>query len=1104
MDAPKQPKQEGDNSMRRSAFASTLAVSLVCACNGWGQATQAAQIAGVVQDQSGAGIAQSRVALISIETGIVRETVTSADGSYTLPNLPPGSYRLNVSKEGFTGYSQTGIVLQVNSNPQINVTLKLGQVSEQIEVQADAGMVETHSNGVGQVIDQERVLELPLNGRQITQLVTLSGAAADFVPTSAGQSLISNKNYPGSVAFSVAGGQGGQTLFLLDSGNNMDPISNVGLPMPFPDALQEFKVETSSLPANYGAQPGGVVNVVTRSGGNAVHGDAFEFLRNYAFNARNFFAPTRDSLKRRQFGGVLGGPIRRNRLFLFGGYQATLEKVAPAANTNFVATAAALQGDFTGIAACNNVTLKAPFVGNKVDRSLLNPVALNLLKLIPVSSDPCGKLIYGIPSSSHEHQGVLRSDFQIDRRHSVFGRYFVTDYQHPSYFTDNLLTLSTDASVGLADRVQTAVLGHNFIIGSGMMSTFRAGFSRASVNRFLPNTVPTPTTLGSNVTQGVPNYIFLNVTNYMLPVCQNCSPGPWISTNYQLSEEMNLIRGRRQIAFGVNAANMRLASFSNFQRNGNFTFNGQVTGNALADFMVGKPSTFTQNNGQIGAERLTIPSLYVQDNFRLTPRLTLNAGLRWDPYMAPSKTVPQVSIFDIGWYNAGVRSKVFTNAPAGTLFVGDDGMPGHHYFFGRLGEFAPRVGVVYDPRGTGHETIRAGYGVFYGATPLWLQAGIHAPFTYPVNLPQPAGGLSDPYAGATTSNPYPLPDPLPSNVQFPLFGGGLGNFKLHPKPTYMEQWNLSFQKQIAADWLASATYLGNRTVHLEIGESYNPAIFIAGNCVAGQYGLTAAGPCSNTSNTNYRRTLYLANPAQAQYYGAVNQFGDGANANYNALLVSIQHRFTHNYTVLANYTWSHCLTESEVALNGAGAGQDPFNRHGEYANCFADHRHIFNLTSVVRSPKFSNAWVERLAGSWQESTIVTISSGAYSTVTVGTDNSRTGGADRPNVVGDPDISNPTIARWFNTSAFQVGPVGTFGNAGRSLILGPGAWNVDAALSRSFRIVEAQRIDFRAEAFNLFNHARLGSPVTAMNSPAYGQILSARDPRIVQLAVKYVF
>ena len=1087
--------------MRLGSFALALTFGAISL---WPQATQVSQISGTALDGTGAFIQGADITITNVDTGIAKTTVSGADGAYLITNLPVGQYRLQARKSGFAVHVQTGIALDVNSNPHIDITMKLGDVSEQIEVSASAAMVETHSNGVGQVIDQDRVVELPLNGRNITQLVTLAGGATDFVPVSASQSLISNKNYPTSSAFSVAGGQGGQTLFLLDGGNNMDVVSNIGLPMPFPDALQEFKVETSSLPANYGSQPGGVVNVVTKSGGNSFHGNAFEFLRNYAVNARNFFAPTRDSLKRNQFGGTIGGPILKNRLFFFAGYQGMREKVAPAANLAYVETAAMLQGDFTAFAACNKVTLKAPFVNNQISPGLLNPVALKLLKLMPVSADPCGKLTYGIPSADHENQFVTKVDWQMTARHSVFVRYFVTDFQHPPSYTDNLLTMSTDASAGLSDRVNTAVAGDTYMIGPATINSFRAGFSRQSVIRYMPSTVPTPTQLGANVYEGVPGYNQFSVTGYFQPVCTNCSPGPWVSTNYQLSDELTMVRGAHQIAAGFTATNSRLNSFSNFQRNGNFTFNGQNTGNALADLMVGLPSAFTQNNGQIGDERLTQPSLYVQDNIRYH-RLTFNVGLRWDPYMSPWKAVPQVSIFDPGWYNAGMRSTMFANAPAGTLFVGDKNMPGNHYFNGNLGYFAPRLGVVLDPRGKAKETIRAGYGIFYGGTPLWLQAGIFAPFTAPVSIANPAGGLSDPFKGAVVSNPYPLPNPMPASVAFPLFGSGLGNFKLNPKPTYMEQWNLSFQKQLPADWLFSATYLGNRTVHLEIGEPYNPGIYIPGNCVAGQYGLTAAGPCSSTANANNRRLMYLANPAQAQYYGALTAFGDGANANYNGLLLSIQHRFTHNFTVLANETWSHCLTESEVALNGGGFGQDAFNRHAEYANCLSGRNQTFNLTSVVASPKFTTHWVSRIAGGWQESTIFTAATGAYSTVTVGTDNSRTGnGADRPNAVADPSVSNPTLSRWFNTSAFQAAPVGSFGSVGRSTILGPGAWNVDIALSRAFRVTERQKVDFRAEAFNLFNHARFGNPSTAMNSATYGQITTARDPRIMQFALKYAF
>jgi hypothetical protein len=1085
----------------------------------WGQATQVSQIAGVVQDATGAAVPSAQVTITNTDTGISRAVASEIDGTYTIPSLPPGPYRLEASKQGFASYTQSGIVLQVNTNPHINIILKVGAVSESVEVQADAVAVETHTNAIGQVVDQQRVVDLPLNGRQVTDLVGLSGGATNLnsIISSNGGSggaslnIVSNKNYPTSVAVSVAGGQGSQTLFILDGGSNMDLVSNVGLPMPFPDALQEFKMETSSLPANYGSQPGGVVNVITRSGGNNFHGSVFEFLRNYAFNARNFFAPTRDSLKRNQFGGTIGGPIIKNKLFFFAGYQGTYEKISPAANIAHVATAAVLQGDFTAFAspACNAGSQKnfsAPFVGNKVAVSALNPVALNVMKLIPVSTEQCGLLTYGIPGQDHENQAVTRVDWQVNPKHSVFARYFFTDYQHPPvYDGSNLLTMSTDASAGLSDRVQTAVLGHTFIINGTTISSFHAGFSRSAILRYTPDGIPTFTTLGSKVTQGVPSFFSMPVTNYFTPVCTNCSPGPWAATEYQISEEVSMMRGPHQLIFGFNIANLRLNAQGNFQKNGQFTFNGQITGNAMADLMLGKPSQFAQTNGQLGDERLTVPSLYIQDNYRLSSRLTINAGVRWDPFVSPHKVIPQVSIFDPGWYAQGVQSKVFVNAPPGVQFVGDSLMPGSHYFNGRPAEFAPRIGLVYDPRGTGRESIRAGYGLFYGSTPLFLSPAAHAPFAYPVTIPTPTGGFSDPYNGSTYgTNPFPLPNPLPSNVTFPLFGTGLGNYKLNEKPTYMEQWNIAFQKQFQGNWLVSASYLGNRTVHLEFPEYYNPAVYIPGNCTAGQYGLTAAGACSTAGNINYRRIMYLADPNKAKLYGALNVFGDGGNASYNGLLLSAQHPFSHNFTILANYTWSHCLTDADIGLNGAGASQSPFNRQAEHANCLVDRRQVFNISGVVRSPKFSMRALQLIAGNWQESTIFTKATGSWSTVTVGVDNSLTGMSDRPNLMGDASVASPSPAKWFNTAAFVNAPIGSYGSLGRSTILGPGQWNADLSLSRSFKFGEVRHLDFRAEAFNVLNHTRFGNPVTAKNSPSFGQILAAGAPRIMQFALKYTF
>ncbi len=1077
----------------------------------WGQGSQVAQISGTVKDSSDASVPGAEVTVTHTGTGISRSVVTASDGAYVIPNLPVGPYTLRVTMQGFASYVQEGIVLQVNTNPTINPVLKVGSISEQIRVEANASMVETRVTGVGQVIDQERVVELPLNGRQVSQLVTLSGGSQEFVPTSAGQSLVSNKNYPTVAAFSVAGGQGGQTLFLLDGTVNMDPMSNVGLPLPFPDALQEFKLETSSLPANYGMAPGGVVNVVTKSGTNEIHGDGFEFLRNYAFNARNFFAPTRDSLKRNQFGGVIGGPIIKKRLFIFGGYQGSYEKVAPANNINYVATAAALQGDFTAIAspACNGgkqITLKAPFVNNKVDPSLLNPVAQNLLKYIPIATDPCGKLTYGIPNQNHENQFVIKSDWQLTDRQSMLARYFFTDYQHPPYFEDNLLTTSTDPSAGQAGRVQTVVLGHTFTLSANTVSVFRAGYTRSSMIRYLPSNVPTPTTLGSKVVQQSAPYLNIAVTNYFTVACTNCNPGPWVSNNYHLSEDLSTIIKSHQLSVGMNLVYSRLDSLGSFQMNGIFNFNGQATGNALADMMVGKPATFGQDNGQVGHERMWIPSLYAHDNWRINSHFTANFGIRWDPYLLPYHAQNKASIFDVSWFNSLVKSKVYPNAPAGTLFYGDSGMPGASYAHSRWAEFAPRAGLVYDPRGKGQETIRVGYGVFYATTPLFLQLGLHAPYTVRLSIPSPTGGFSDPYNGSVYgTSPFPYPDPPPSNTTFPLFATlGMGSFKAHIKPTYMEQWNLAVQKQLPGDWLISATYLGNRTVHLSYNEPNNPATYIPGKCVAGQYGLTAPGDCSTAANINYRRALYLSNPAEGKYYGGFSNFGDGANANYNGLLLSAQHRFAHNFSILANHTWSHCLTESEVGLNGSGAGQDPNNRAAEYGNCLAGRRQTFNITSVVRVRKFSDRAVQAIFGNWQASTIFTAMTGSWMSVPLGVDNSLTGGNDRPNVSGNPNLENPTIQKWFDTSMFTRPATGAFGNSGRGILVGPGAWNFDLALTKTFPITEAQRIDFRWEVFNVFNHTRFNNPVTTFTSGQFGQILSARDPRIMQFALKYTF
>src|SRR4051794_31026095 len=450
--------------MTRTMLGAAL-VWLLAAGTGGAQAVAGSQVSGVVKDSSGGVLPGVEVTITKTDTGVVRTVTTGADGAYVFPSLPVGPYALKVVLQGFATYIQQGIVLQVNTNPTIDVALAVGSVGEQVTVAANSATVETRSIGVGQVIDHQQVTEIPLNGRQATELIFLSGLATS---APAGD-LNTNKNYP-TVTISVAGGQANGITYIMDGGTHNDPFNNLNLPTPMPDALQEFKVETSSLPARYGHHAASAVNLVTKSGTNSYRGNVFEFIRDYHFNARNFFAPTRDSLKRNQFGGTLGGPVIKDKLFFFDGYQGRIEKSNPPTSTSFVPTAAMLAGDFSAIAspACSGrqITLAsgAGFVNNTINPALFNPVALNILKHVPVSTDPCGRLQYGVPNNNTEHQNLARADYNIDSMQTLFVRYLYAAYDNPAtYDGSNALTLSR---TGQNNQVHSLVAGHNWIVSS--------------------------------------------------------------------------------------------------------------------------------------------------------------------------------------------------------------------------------------------------------------------------------------------------------------------------------------------------------------------------------------------------------------------------------------------------------------------------------------------------------------------------------------------------------------------------------------------------------------------------------------------------------------
>ncbi len=1067
------------------------AILLVAAplSSAWAQSVSGSQVSGVVRDSSGGALPGVDVTITKTDTGAVRSAVTSADGAFVLTNLPVGPYQLKATLPGFSTYVQDGIVLQVSSNPQVNITLAVGVISEQVTVTANATMVETHSNGIGQVVDNQRVVELPLNGRQATELIFLAGLAT---AAPAGD-LNTNKNYP-TVTISVAGGQANGMTYIMDGGTHNDPFNNLNLPTPFPDALQEFKVETSSLPARYGHHAASAVNLITKSGTNAFKGNLFEFNRDYHFNARNAFATTRDSLKRNQFGGVIGGPVLKNKLFFFAGYQGKVEKTNPATTISYVPTPAMLAGDFSTFAspACNagvQRTLTGGFVNNQIDPARLSSVALNFAKYLPTqSADPCGRVQYGIPNNNTEHQVISKVDYTLSNRQSVFSRYLYAVYENPAtYDGKNVLTLSR---TGQKNEAHSIVTGHNLVMSS-FVNALRVTYNKTINDRPLPEYF-TATDLGSKVVSPLPGYVGVSVTGNGFAVgAGGTNPGYFNSDSFQFADDVDIVRGNHQFAFGANWIHTKIETLNNRPTNGAFTFNGQSTGLSLADFMVGAVSGgFLQGNPVYDYDDHDYVGAYVQDDWRVRNDLSLNVGLRWEPFIPLRNTYSWVSHFEQSRFDQGIKSKVYPQAPAGLMFPGDDGYPGRGTTKGKLAQFAPRVGAIWTPGQDGNTSIRAGWGVFYDTPHLFFNTRFanNPPWGAQITIPNPAGGWADPYAGYPGGNPFPALNTSWQTAAFPAFGVYV-NAPLDIEPTALQQWNVSAQRQFG-DWMLAATYLGNKSSHLWRATELNPAVFVAG---------------ATTGNTNTRRVLIRQNAVEGQAYGTIGQVDDTGRGIYHGMLLSAQRRLKNNLSVLTNWTLSRCMSDPATTEITGPTIVNPNNPDLDYSYCSADRRHVVNVSLVIRTPEFTNTAMRAAFSGWQFSPLVRYQSGNRSTVTTGVDNALTGmGGQRAVQVLDDPYGDGTVNNYLNRAAFASPTAGTYSDLRPFTIVNPSRLQNDLAVTRSFRFGAGPSMQFRWEVFNVMNKVNYNAPTTALNSANFGRILSAGDPRIMQFALKVDF
>jgi hypothetical protein len=1070
-----------------------------------------AELSGRVTDTSGAVLPGVTVTMTQTDTQATRTATTDADGTYVLSNLPTGPYRLEVALQGFRSYVQNGIVLQVGATPTINVSLELGNVAETITVEGAAPLIDVKSSGIKDVVENERIVELPLQGRQVTDLIVLAGGAVNTGSPN-------SRNFGGcsdcggkAVNIAVAGGLNFGVAYLLDGAIHNDPQNNANLPLPFPDALQEFSVATSGLSAQNGMHSGASVNAITKSGTNNFHGNGFEFLRDHRFNATNPFAAIDpktgkrrdDGLLRNQFGGTLGGPIVQNKLFFFGAYQGTATRQTPNANIEFVPTAAMLAGDFTAFTspACNGgrqVALRAPFVNNQISPAAFSPAALNLAKRLPKADNECGQVTYGTKDDNNEGQFVGRGDYQLSANHQMFGRYMATFFHQEAAFAKDPNNVLVTNDPGTNNLAQSFTYGDTMILSSNTVNSLRVAFNRTAVHRFQAPFF-SPKDLGSNVYDYNPGEMVLTVTGGFNISAGTATKGIFTTNTYQVNEDFSTVKGAHQLSMGADVAYWKYAGESHARSGGNWTISGQITGAGLADFLLGRVTTLEHGGPAIIPVDQKYIGFYAQDTWRARPRVTINGGIRWEPYFGQQVENGALSIFSMQNWQKGVKSTVYHNAPAGFLWPGDPGFPK-----GRTGldpqwlNLSPRVGLAWDVLGDGSLAIRTSYGIAYDF-PSADYHNINAsapPFGNRSLLQDPPGLFDDPYR---TYGGDPHPIVTNADTKFVNYGS-YGVVDPHINSPRAQSWNATVEKQLGSIWGVAVSYLGSHTDRIWGQVALNPGEFLGtGACVLN--GVSYPN-CTVPANLDQRRILH------DPLIGVLDLHTDVGVQNYKGMKITMRRRESHGLTMNANYTLSKCVGNTATGTfpqlsTGYVKPNDPSY---DYGHCTQDRTHIGIITVGYVTPQFSSLGMRTAFSNWRFSGIFNGTSGSWLNITTGQDNSGNGlNAQRPNQLSDDVYGTKTLQAYLNKAAFAQPAPGTFGNTPINAVKGPGQWTINFALSRNVNVTKAQTVELRLEAFNLLNHFNWGNPATNLNLGTFGRITTIQGtPRILQFGLKYGF
>jgi Carboxypeptidase regulatory-like domain/TonB dependent receptor len=1132
-----------------------ICISLMCCTGVFAQ--EVAQISGTVTDPSGAVVPNVDVAVSQSETGLKRTATSDSKGFYVIPNLPLGPYSLEATKTGFQTFVRPGIVLQVGTNPEIPINLRVGEVSDRVVVEATTSEVETRTAGVGTtVVDSQKILDLPLNGRQATDLITLSGLA---ITTSSSQPTYTMNTGP---SISVAGGMSWSVQYNLDGAPHIDTYVGTSMPLPFPDALQEFRLSTGAQEASSGGHSAAVVDAVTKSGTNAFHGDLFEFFRNSDLNAKDFFAAGRDGLKRNQFGGVMGGRIVRDKLFFFLGYEGTTIRQNLINQSAYVPTAAELKGDFSqyiaaGCPSAAAVAASPAVLSHFTGPFTMSPAAVKISSYLPQTNDPCGHVLYGTPVHQNQLQAPLRIDYQLSPKHSLFARYIITriETEIPYDITHNIL--ATD-QVGQDDQAQALALGDTWLINPTTINSFHVSGTR--VGAHTPAAVPfTPKDVGMNFYSYdgfVP--ILMAGVGFNLSFPTNFAAGSDTITNFGFNDDLTLVRGSHQFAFGGQVTRSLLNAHSYAWSQGLFIFAG-IFGSPLIDFLTGNVVSLHQANPNPDNVTQNLFGLYASDNWKVTRHLSISYGLRWNPFLPMSFKNGDTYNFSLSNFYSDIRSTVVPTAPPGLLYVGDKGVNGKSGMNNQWGHVEPRLGIAWDPTGSGKTVIRAGAGIAYDTIRMDIHENTSSVSPFRITVLQSFAGpgsltLDNPYGSYPGGNPFPY-NYNPQSPVFPALSYQ-GFLPIDPNLQTPAQytWNFGIQHQATNKLFVSATYVGSEIAHLWDNVELNPAIWLAGKPViaspssAAQFGQCAAlqANCGGSAE-NFRRLLEVSNPSApgVNEYGSITSLDAGGTQHYDGLLANARYQATKNVNLVANWTWSHCIGLPATNISNLGAvyphqpyqNNGPQNRHLDMGDCngnSADIRHIVNLTLIARTPHFDRVWLRRVATGWVASTIYTYRTGLPITAQLNAsgDNALNGFTSAGNnpVPQRPDqILNNVYAanigqscspapcvNYLNPAAVATPAIGTYGNMGIGTIRAPGFWEWDQSITREFPLRERTRLEFRAEAFNLTNSVRLGAPSSTV-SGTYGQITgdqpttgagtgigASSGARIIQFAMKLVF